>query len=219
LRAGKTTTALALAVVLLLGGSRASAHRLDEYLQAARLKIDPAHVEFQLDLTPGVAVADSVIADIDRDRDGVLSADERHAYVEQVMRAISLDVDGLPLRVRSVGSTFPDVQAFRRGEGTIELRGDVSLPPLAEGAHQLSYRNANRPDVSVYLANALVPESDRVAVHVQRRDTDQRELTIDYELRPQPSASPDAWLWLGLACSLALAALAGLRAQRLTAFP
>ena len=33
-----------------------SAHRLDEYLQAARLGIDPDRVELQLDLTPGAAV-------------------------------------------------------------------------------------------------------------------------------------------------------------------
>ncbi|HVD92322.1 MAG TPA: hypothetical protein VNC21_08575, partial [Vicinamibacterales bacterium] len=56
------------------------AHRRDEYLQAARLAIDPARVEIELDLTPGIALADTIIADIDRNRDGLFSPDEQQAY-------------------------------------------------------------------------------------------------------------------------------------------
>jgi len=206
LRGGSVGVVVLAVGAVLLSGPRASAHRLDEYLQAARLRIEPARVELELDLTPGIAVADFVIADIDRDRDGVLSRSEERAYVEQLLSAIVLEVDGLPLHVRPVGSTFPDIQALRRGEGTIELRGESALPSLSNGAHQLSYRNTNRPDVSVYLANALVPESDRVAVHAQRRDTNQRELTIAYDLRAQVNASARPWLLFGIAGALALTA-------------
>ena len=34
-----------------------------------------------------------------------------------------------------------------------------------------------------HLANALVPLNDRVAIGVQQRDGNQRELVIDYKLR------------------------------------
>ena len=57
-------------------------------------------MELELDLTPGVAVADAIIADIDRDRDGALSADEKRAYVERVLDAIELRVDGQLLQRR-----------------------------------------------------------------------------------------------------------------------
>ncbi|HXI29434.1 MAG TPA: hypothetical protein VNG89_13440, partial [Vicinamibacterales bacterium] len=50
--------------------ARVSAHRRDEYLQAARLAIDPGRVQIELDLTPGIALAEAILADIDRNRDG-----------------------------------------------------------------------------------------------------------------------------------------------------
>jgi hypothetical protein len=46
----------------------------------------------------------------------------------------------------------------------------------------------------VYLANALVPGSDEVAVTAQRRDGEQTELTVDYLLRAAPATSTAAWL-------------------------
>ena len=44
-------------------------HRLDEYLQAARIDLQRAAVCVTLELTPGAAVAESVIRTIDRDGD------------------------------------------------------------------------------------------------------------------------------------------------------
>jgi hypothetical protein len=78
------------------------------------------------------------------------------------------------------------------------------LPPQVDGDHSLSFRNMNQRDGSVYLANALVPTSDRVTITAQRRDVTQRDLTIDYVLRRGPGTSAPTWL-LG-----ALAGLAGL---------
>src|SRR5262249_39569825 len=44
--------------------------------------------------------------------------------------------------------------------------------------------------VSVYLANVLVPASDRVDVTNQRRDYNQRELDVDYVLRNEAGRHP-----------------------------
>jgi hypothetical protein len=181
----------AIAVVIAVTG--VSAHRRDEYLQAARVAIEPSRVELELDLTPGIAVAEAIIADIDRDRDGALSPQEKRAYVRLVMSAMELAVDGLPLQLEPLASTFPDLRSFRRGDGTIQLQSAVVLPPVSDGDHQLSFRNTYRRDVSVYLANALAPESQRVMVTAQRRDPDQRDLTIDYFVRADPTASLPVW--------------------------
>jgi hypothetical protein len=197
LRASKGAALALVFAIAVLAGSTASAHRRDEFLQAARLAIEPARVELQLDLTPGIEVADTVIADIDRDRDGALSPEEKRHYVAGVLSAVALDVDGKALHVVPIAATFPDVDSFRRGEGTIQLRAGTALPPLSNGAHHLSYRNTNRPDISVFLANALVPESDRVAVHAQQRDTDQRDLRIDYELRSESRVPTVGWMFFG----------------------
>jgi hypothetical protein len=202
----RITVALSIATAV-AASSNASAHRRDEFLQAARLAIDPARVELQLDLTPGIDVAETIIADIDRNRDGVISPAEQREYVARVLNEVALDVDGTALHAVPVNATFPDVQSFRRGEGTIQLRADSALPRLSNGAHHLSYRNTNRPAVSVYLANALVPDDERVAVHAQHRDLDQRSLTIDYDLRAASRAPVGAWLLFGGIAGIAVVRL------------
>jgi hypothetical protein len=181
-------TVIALIVVTGLVASVVSAHRLDEYLQAARLAIDTARVELQLEMTPGVAVAGAIIADLDRNRDGQLSQDEQSAYAGRVLDDVKLEADGRPLRIQLLRSHFPDLKALQNGEGTITLRSTAKLPRLSAGAHRLFFRNAHRLDDSVYMANALVPENARIAIARQRRDPGQRELTIDYLVRQsQPS--------------------------------
>jgi hypothetical protein len=177
---------LALTTVI-VGSGEVSGHRLDEYLQAARLAIDPGRVHLELDLTPGIALAEAVLADIDRNHDGSLSQEEQRAYGGRVLRALTLEVDGTPVRAQLGASSFPDVRAMRRGEGTIRLQSAATLPRLSRGPHQLLFRNRHHPVRSVYLANALVPESDRIAVTAQRRNGDQSELIIDYVVRASRS--------------------------------
>jgi hypothetical protein len=198
---------VAVAVALAIAATaQVSAHRRDEYLQAARVAIDPDRVQLELDLTPGIALADAIVNDIDRDRDGRLSAAEQQAYARLVLSALTLDVDGTPLRAQLGGASFPDADAMRRGEGTIRLRSAAPLPALAGGFHQLVFRNRHHPERSVYLANALVPETTRVAVIAQRRDLDQRELAIDYSLRAEPARSAAAWLLGAIAAAAVLSA-------------
>lgn len=187
------TVLVALSLVSLIGAPL-SAHRRDEYLQAARLDMTLTRVTLELDLTPGIAVADSIIADLDRNRDGTLSTSERDAYATQVMSAIDLELGGRVLQPRVAAATFPDVDAFRRGDGTIRLEAAAELPQLPAGDRELFFRNRFRPDVGAYLANALAPQSDRVSVLAQHRDPDQRELTIDYVVRGEPAARLPWWV-------------------------
>ena len=162
-----------------------STHRRDEYLQAARISIEPARVQLELDLTPGIAVAEATLRDIDRNHDGSLSPDEQRAYALVVLAALRLEIDGTPVPVQLQASQFPSRAAVRRGEGTIRLHLAATLPQLSTGAHHLLFRNRHHPNRSVYLANALVPESAHVAVTAQRRDDRQTELTIDFVLSPR----------------------------------
>jgi nickel/cobalt exporter len=181
-------------VFALAAGAVLSAHRRDEYLQAARLTVDPARVGVELDMTPGIAVADAVIAAIDRDRDGRFSAGEQRAYVSDVSAAWRVAIDGQRLPLDVTASSFADPDALRRGEGTIRLEASGALPRLAAGNHRLEFQNGYRRDISVYLANALVPVSERVAIAGQARDADQRALTIDYDLGAETAAAPSTWV-------------------------
>jgi hypothetical protein len=195
-------------------GTGASAHRLDEYLQAARIEIGAGRVELELALTPGIALADAIITDIDRDHDGSLSPREQQVYTAKVLSAIDLEADGRPLDVHPIASSFPDVDAVRRGEGTIRLRSDAVLPSQFPGAHRLLFRNRHRRDVSVYLANAVAPVSARFGITAQRRDVDQRELTIDYVVDAAAARSGAALLLIAIAAATLAARLLLQRASK-----
>jgi hypothetical protein len=184
-RALRASSAL-LAALALVSSTEASAHRREDFLQAARIGLEPDRVVIALDLTPGSAVADAFIAEIDHDRDGTLSAEDERRYAEQVVCALAVALDGEPLPVRVLSRSFPHPSAFRRGEGTIRLTVGATLPRASAGSHLLLFRNAHLAGHSAYLANALVPESADVTVTSQHRARDQGELTIGYTLR-EPS--------------------------------
>ena len=187
-----------MAFVLLAGGA-ASAHRRDEYLQAARVAIDPDRIEIELDLTPGIAVAEQVLAAIDRDGNRSISDGEARAYRARVLDGLAVDVDGTPLALELADSSVPAVAAVLNGEGTMRLRAAAALPRVSTGTHHLRYRNSHRPDIGVYLVNALVPASERVAVVSQRRDVDQRDVTIEYTLGPDAATRVRGGLSAGAA--------------------
>ena len=188
----RTALALALAAACVAADSL-SAHRRDELLQAARIGVEPGRVDLELDLTPGMTIAEAFIAGIDRDRNGTLSVDEQREYVDLVLDGIHLELDGLPLRMQAGAFVFPPIDELRRGEAAIQLRSSASLPDVAVGGHRLDFGNAHQPDRSVYLANALVPASDRIAVVAQHRDSEQHNLRIDFVVRPSTSST---YLWL-----------------------
>ena len=172
-------------------------------------------MQLELDLTPGIALAEAIIADIDRNRDGSLSQDEQRDYADSVARVLTLAVDGTPVRPQLGVTSFPDLAAMRLGEGTIRLQSTATFPRLSTGPHQLLFRNGHDPVRSVYLANALVPASHTVVVTAQRRDAYQTELTIDYVLRAGPATSTDAWLLGSIAGAMVV--VLGIRRSRAVA--
>src|ERR1041384_7833664 len=81
----------AIAVLLL---PVALAHRIDEYLQAARFSLAPDRIVLKIDLTPGGEVAPAIFAQINTRRDGRISDAEGRAYANQVLNDIVIEVDG-----------------------------------------------------------------------------------------------------------------------------
>lgn len=182
------------------------AHRLDEYLQATRVMIASDRVTLEMDLTAGVAVAPAIFKTIDTDGSGAVSTVEADAYAAQVIASLVVALDDRPLHVRLDGRQLPAWFDMRDGVGSIHLEASAELPKTQAGDHHLYVRNTHRSEMSVYLANALVPDDDRVAITNQRRDLEQHELTIDYRLsRAWPVTS--AWPIAGGLLLVGLAAL------------
>lgn len=202
----------ALACVLVIGlAPTLHAHRLDEYLQATRIAVSTEQLVIEIDLTPGAAIAESVVAAIDRDRDGRPSPEEQQAYARLVLASTQLEVDGQPRVLTLLRAHVPDLTALRSGMGTIRLELGAAPAASRPGRHQLIFRNTHREAVGAYLVNALTPATPRIRITGQDRDSLQRELRLSYEVMPAVVRWPS---WWAAATGLAVACGSGLWRRR-----
>ena len=186
-------TAGLVALFVALGGAvPASAHRLDEYLQALRVDVQADGIVVELDLTAGANLAADVVAALDANADGAIDSPEADAYIAGVMRSLEVSVDDRRLALDLVSQTMPSIGDVRVGSGVISIvaRADVEQ---SRGRHRLRMSNGYRSDVSVYLANALRPDSRLITVAAQARDPRQQSLTIDYVVHAPVAATAAAW--------------------------
>jgi hypothetical protein len=177
-----------LLLALLAFPSTACAHRLDEYLQATLVAIEPGDVRLQINLTPGVAVADQVLAVIDRDRDGVISPNEAAAYAELLKSDLIVRLDERNVELKLIASNFPELAELRTGWGIIQMEFSATPGSLAAGAHTLTIENRHLPTVSVYLINAAQPRSGSVQIITQRRNENQSAGEIAFIFHPLNSS-------------------------------
>ena len=179
-RAVPATTALLVAAV-----ASPSAHRLDEYLQAARVSLAHTRVELELDLSPGASVADGIISLIDRDDDRRISPPEAEQYGRDVLADLLLELDGRAVSLTLDRVEVSPLEEMRHGLGAIQVRASGTVEPRLSVRRELHLRNNHHPDSSVYLVNALMPSEPGISVVAQTRDAAQREARIEYSVRPQ----------------------------------
>ncbi len=157
----------------------AFAHRLDEYLQAAILTLEKDQIQASMRLIPGVTVSSAVLASIDTNADGVISDSERHAYAQQVLRDLSLSVDGHVLKPQLVSVTFPGIEEMKAGLGEITIVFAASLTP-GRSHRKIVFENHHQPRMSAYLVNCLVPKDRDIQVVAQQRNKNQSLYQLDY---------------------------------------
>jgi len=105
------------------------------------------------------------------------------------------------------------VGVMKNGDGPITITLQAELPRLGNGGHRLRFRNDYATAGSVYLANALVPDTPRIAITSQDRDAVQHELTIAFTVVAARS-SVDQLSWIAVAGVLLLALLLARRSAR-----
>ena len=184
----KTNWIVAGALLLVLG-KPASAHRLDEYLQATTLSVDHGHVQVQMRLTPGVAVFSRVFANIDTDRNGILSKAEQQAYAERVLHDLAFTMDGKRLQARLSSWRYAQTAEMKAGRGDIQLEFSAEAP-RSSGNHRLVVANHHQNRIAVYLINGLVPHDPSIQVTEQRRNMQQSWYELDYVQAGAPAVSP-----------------------------
>ena len=173
----------------------ASAHRLDEYLQATLIGVTRNGIDVEMQLTPGVAILPGLLPLIDQDGDGQISAAEEQAYAARVVREVELRVDGVPVPLSLVDGRFPTIEAMRDGLGTIAIKMHS-----ARTGHELRFENRHLPRVSVYLVNCLAAEGLRVGKQV--RDPAQRSIEFEYSFGER-MAGVARWLFAAIGMLLA----------------
>jgi hypothetical protein len=176
-----------LALALPAVPSAALAHRLDEYLQATLVGIEPGGIKLMINLTPGVEVAEEVLARIDFNRDGLISASETATYFELVRRDLTLRLDADGLELEAVTAAMPTPAELRTGEGIIQFELAVATS-LAAGRHVLVLENRHHPRIGVYLFNAALPAARSIEIARQQRNDDQSIGEIEFKFTPAPGS-------------------------------
>jgi hypothetical protein len=198
---------MAAAAILLASRAPARAHRLDEYLQATLLSVSKQAVTAQMTLTPGVAVYPVVLAELDTDADGVISASEQRAYGERVLHDLLLTADGHRLTPRLVSLAFPSAEQMKEGLGEIRVgfAADLTRGGLTR---KLTLENRHIAGISAYQVNCLAPDDPDIHILGQRRNYTQSFYELDYAQAGVRSAAlfgADGGGWLVvLALGLAL---------------
>jgi HupE / UreJ protein len=196
------TRLVAAAAILLSLGASASAHRLDEYLQATLISVEKDHVQASMRLIPGIAVSSVVLASIDTNGDGVISEAEQQTYAERVLGDLSLTVDGNSLRPRLVSVDFPEVEEMKEGLGEIQIEFTADLPRGGPN-RRLVLENHHQNRIAAYLVNCLVPRDRDIRVIAQNRNEQQSFYQLDYAQAGSSSypASLKGWStirgWMG----------------------
>ncbi len=173
------TKLAAFAAIFLSLGVPGFAHRLDEYLQATIISMGKERVDAFMRLIPGVAVFPVVLAIIDTNHDGVISAAEQKAYAERVLHDVSLSIDGNRLKPRLLSVDFPSIEQMKEGLGEIRINFSADLP--AGGAkRKLVIENHHQNRISAYLVNCLAPGDRDIRVVAQNRNENQSLYELDY---------------------------------------
>ena len=163
----------------LLLGHLGFAHRLDEYLQATLISVEKTRAQLEVRLTPGVAIVPMVLAEIDRNGDGVMSEAEQREYAERVVRDLAVTAGGERLTPRLVSAKFPSIDEMKDGSGEIQIQLETSLRNDVRN-RTLSFENGHMRQISAYLANALVPSDPGLRITAQERNSSQSVYRLDY---------------------------------------
>ena len=202
---------LIVGLAALLGAiSSASAHVLDEYLQATLVVIEPGEIRLKINLTPGVEIADKVLVLLDQDGDGAISRPEADAYAERVRGDLTVRLDGEQQALELTGAQWPDMSELHSGQGVIQLEFALRPSHLRAGSHRLTLENRHFDSIGAYLFNAARPRTGAIQIHKQHRNRNQSAGEIEFTYQ-QPLRGSALAVFLVMLVILVLGAAALVR--------
>lgn len=136
-----------------------------------------------------------MIAGIDSNGDGILSADEQRAYAQRVLRDLSIRIDGQPVQPELISWSFPPPAEMRAGLGEIHIAYSMDLP-RGGSSRSLILANHHQNSASVYLMNVVVPDDPGIRILAQKRNEQQSVYELDYQ--QTDAAAPSRTSWTGV---------------------
>ena len=133
----------------------------------------------ELDLTPGAAIASTIVTLIDRDGDRAISPAELEAYGRTVLAGLSVTLDGRAVAITLTRIDAPPIGDMAEGMGTIRLRATGRVDAWS-GTRHLLVEKRHLPAASVYMINALLPGDPGITVVSQDRNGLQSSARIEY---------------------------------------
>lgn len=182
---------IGLVITLLALPPAAAAHPLDEFYQVTYIVVGPNRITLQVEQYPGLLIAPQVLTLVDANQDEQISETERQAYADRFLKDVVFEIDDQPTSLTPTDFEFSTPLEVQAGTGLIRFDLRADLPADHRGSHQLYYQNNYRPDISVYLVNAISDEPRWVSIAGQERDVFQSSLRADYTIKPDaPAAVP-----------------------------
>ena len=171
-------TAVLLLVLVAYG---AEAHRLDEVVQGAYLTLAPGEVRLELDVSPGMEVAGTLLRALDTDADRTITEAEARGYAQRVLAQSTLTLDGVALSWTLDKVVVPAYPNLELGSDTIRIHAVAKRSDDA-GAHTLTYQNSYQPAAGRHMANVFLRSGERWQYRVtkQQRTDDGRQLIVTY---------------------------------------
>lgn len=159
----------------------AQAHPLDEVVQGAYLTLKPGQVALELDISPGILVADSLLRRLDADGDTRIGGDEADAFGRHVLGQTRLTIDGAPAAWRLERVAAPPYDNVRQGGDTVRIYA-VARRPERAGAHSFTFENRYAPARTQAAANVFLQPNNgwRYTVAGQAHGPDGRSLSVRY---------------------------------------
>lgn len=201
----------------------ALAHPLDVYLQATYITVTPTQLEVELDLSPGVLIAPTILSMLDADGEQQISDGEGRRYVDELLRNVELQVDGKTLTLTVTKIEIPAYLNIQAGYGMMRVYTTASLisdqsASAMNGTHQLYYKNSYAPTNSNYQVNAIFNKDASITLGKQNRDDLQQSMTMEFVIGSSPQTTSAAGANASAATPFEIPAGTSGQAQQLLAY-
>jgi hypothetical protein len=143
-----------LAALLIIPGW-ATAHPVDELVQSAYLTLTPGAVMVEVNLTIGPQVAGPIIALLDADGTGDISAAEADAFAQTLLAQTMLQLDGQAMDWQLDDVIAPSLGFLATGNAILTIRASAPRPDVI-GPHVLHYDAGFAPATTLHMANIFL---------------------------------------------------------------